>query len=476
VSDSLAALRSGIEKRTAAVGVIGLGYVGLPAACVIAEAGFKVTGVDIDAGRIELVNAGRSPIEGDEPGLAQLLKRVVESKHLHASTAHKDLGKADVVLICVDTPVDADHRPRFMALRSACESLGPVLKKGALVIVESTIAPGTIDTVVRPALEASTGGQAGERFHLGHCPERVMPGKLLRNMRTLSRVCGGSSPEVAEAMVALYSTYVEAELDATDCLTAELVKTAENAYRDVSIAFANQLALICEVAGGDVWRVRELVNKVPGRYVLLPGGGVGGHCITKDSWLLAAPLGADADSSLLGVARHINDGMPAHVAGLVRELLGANGQAKVAVLGYSYLENSDDTRNSPSAALIAILEEAGTEVTVHDPFVHEHTGDIMDALRGADCAVLMVAHSAYRELDLDAVAKTMRRAQLVDARALFKAEALRAAGFTYRIIGVAEGARSKDHEDRARQGLVRDRIQRCDEPRRVRVVLVERDP
>ena len=436
MSESLASLRSAIEKRSAGVGVIGLGYVGLPAACVIAEAGFKVTGIDIDAKRVEMIDSGDSPIEGDEPGLASLLTRVVDSKHLRASTSYKNLERADVVLICVDTPVDADHQPRFKALRSACEQLGHVLKKGSLVIIESTIAPGTIDMVVRPALEASTGGLAGERFHLGHCPERVMPGKLLRNMRTLSRVCGGSSPEVADAMVALYSTYVEGDLDPTDCLTAELVKTAENAYRDVSIAFANQLAVVCEIVGGDVWRVRELVNKVPGRYVLLPGGGVGGHCIPKDSWLLAAPLGAMAEASLLGSARRINDAMPGHVAGLVGELVGAEPHAKVTVLGYSYLENSDDTRNSPSSALIAILQERGFAVTVHDPFVHEYAGDVMEALGGADCAVLMVAHSTYRELDLRAAASKMKRAQMVDARGLFKAEALKAAGFAFRTIGV----------------------------------------
>jgi UDP-N-acetyl-D-mannosaminuronic acid dehydrogenase len=434
VTDALPSLRTAIEKRSATLGVIGLGYVGLPAACVIAEAGFNVTGIDIDAKRVEMINSGQSPIAGDEPGLASLLTRVIDSKRLRASTSHKDLAKADIVLICVDTPVEADHKPRFGALKSACQSLGAVLKKGALVIVESTVAPGTIDTIVRPALESATGGIAGERFHLGHCPERVMPGKLLRNMRTMNRVCGGSSPEVADAMVALYSTYVEGDLDPADCLTAELVKTAENAYRDVSIAFANQLAVICEVVGGDVWRVRELVNKVPGRYVLLPGGGVGGHCIPKDSWLLATPLGAAAEESLLGIARLVNDSMPAHVADLVGEL--AEPKSKVAVLGYAYLENSDDTRNSPSAALKALLEERGYEVSVHDPFVHQYAGDVMQALRGADCAVVMVAHSAYRELDLGLAAEEMRRAQMVDARALFKAEALKAAGFKSRTIGV----------------------------------------
>lgn len=436
----MTALLSAVADRSARVGVIGLGYVGLPAACMIAGAGFKVCGVDLDGARTEVINSGRSPIEGDEPGLADLVKQVVESHHLRTSTEYADLADADVVLICVDTPVDADHRPRFKALRAACAQLGPVLQDGALVIVESTIAPGTIDRVVRPALEASSGRQPGTGFHLGHCPERVMPGKLLRNMRTMSRVCGGSSPEASRVMIALYSTFVEGDLDEADCLTAELVKTAENAYRDVSIAFANQLALICEEVGGDVWRVRRLVNKVPGRDVLLPGGGVGGHCIPKDSWLLATPLGAGAEDSLLGVARRINDGMPAHVSALVAELVGNGEAARVAVLGYAYLENSDDTRNSPSAELVRVLSERGFEVAVHDPFVHEYKGDVLDVFRNADCAVLMVAHTAYRGLDLGAAARLMNQRALVDARGFFDTEALRDSGFTYRLIGVGDSA------------------------------------
>lgn len=436
MSASLATLRSAVVDRSAVVGVIGLGYVGLPAASMLAAAGYTVKGVDLDAGRTDVINGGRSPIEGDEPGLADLVSEVVASHHLRTSTQYSDLADADVVLICVDTPVDADHRPSFKALRSACSQLGQVLKAGALVIVESTVAPGTIESVVRPALESSSNGRA---FHLGHCPERVMPGKLLRNMRTMSRVCGGSSPNVSELMVALYSTFVEGDLDAADCLTAELVKTAENAYRDVGIAFANQLALICELAGGDAWRVRQLVNKVPGRSVLLPGGGVGGHCIPKDSWLLAAPLGDEAEDSLLGVARRINDGMPAHVAGLVSELIGAGRHARVAVLGFAYLENSDDTRNSPSAELVRLLSKGGFEVVVHDPFVEEHKGDVTDVLRNADCGVLMVAHAAYRELDLSSAARVMRTRAMVDARGFFGADALREAGFDYRVIGVGKG-------------------------------------
>src|SRR5205807_9712185 len=186
----------------------------------------------------------------------------------------------------------------------------------------------------------------------GHCPERVMPGRLIRNLRTMSRVCGGTTPETAETMVALYRHIVEAELDPADAVTADLVKTAENAYRDVNIAFANELALICESVGADVLVVRDLVNKSPGRAVLLPGTGVGGHCIPKDPWLLAAGAGESASVRLIPAARAVNDGMPSHVAGLVAHGLAAHGRAipgsRIAVLGYAYLENTGDTRNSPS--------------------------------------------------------------------------------------------------------------------------------
>ena len=440
MSDPISALRSAIDDRTASIGVVGLGYVGLPAACVLAEVGFNVRGIDIDVRRVGLINNGQSPIEGNEPGLAELLVRVIETQRLRASTSHDDLRDADVVLICVDTPVEADHRPRFKALTEACMQLGEVLKDGALVIVESTIAPGTIDGVVKPALERPAGRRSGKAFHIGHCPERVMPGKLLGNMRTMSRVCGGSSREIAETMIALYSTFVDADLDPADCLTAELVKTAENAYRDVGIAFANQLALICELTGGDVWQVRELVNKSPGRNVLYPGGGVGGHCIPKDPWLLAAPLGEGAETSLLGVARRINDGMPAHVASLVAQFAPPGDGARIAVLGYAYLENTDDARNSPSRSLVEILNAKGYQIAVHDPFVKDYAGDLMDIFRETDCAVLMVAHSAYRELDLATAAQYMRHACLVDARGFFSANALAAAGFQFRTIGV--GART----------------------------------
>jgi UDP-N-acetyl-D-mannosaminuronic acid dehydrogenase len=434
---SLAELRGRIERREAVIGVIGLGYVGLPLACVFAQAGYQVIGLDIKADRVATINAGRSPIEGREPGLAELLAEVVGAGRLRATTQYAELAAADVVTINVETPVDDEHRPDYSALSAACRSLGPVLKEGALVIVESTVAPGTADRVVRPLLQEATGRRAGVGFYLGVCPERVMPGKLLANLRTMSRVCGGGTPETAETMVALYRQVVRASLDPADCLTAELVKTMENAYRDVQIAFANEMALLCKDLGADVWRVRELVNKSPHRDMHLPGPGVGGHCIPKDPWLLIANATPRFDGRLVKAARAVNDSMPLHVADLVVEALREAGRdiagARIAVLGYSYLENSDDTRNTPSAPLVAALRAAGAEVVVHDPFVALYNGDWRQVVRGADAVVVMVAHDEYRGIDLAELKAMLRMPVVVDARRVF--DAARVDGLIYRGVG-----------------------------------------
>lgn len=435
----LTKLRERIISKEARIGVIGLGYVGLPVACVFADNGFDVIGVDVKSDTVATVNTGRCPIEGDEPGLAELLAGVVAARRFVASTEYADLSRANVVLISVETPVDAENVPRYDALRAACRSLGPVLGDGSLVIVESTIAPGTMDGVVRPHLEETSGRSVNEGFYLGACPERVMPGKLLKNLRTMSRVCGGFTEETAETMKVLYRHIVDADLDVADAVTAALVKTAENAYRDVQIAFANEVALICEAAGGDVWRVRELVNKSPYRQMHMPGAGVGGHCIPKDPWLLAHGAREKVEVRLIPAARSVNEGMPLHMAELLSQALAAFSiplsEARIAVLGYAYLENSDDTRNSPSQVLVSHLLSLGSKVLIHDPWVRGFQGDLLHVLRGCDAAVVMVAHDAYQATDLNSVKQALRTPVLVDGRRVFCAQQAAEAGLTYRAVG-----------------------------------------
>ncbi|UCG22612.1 MAG: nucleotide sugar dehydrogenase [Chloroflexota bacterium] len=435
-------LRRQIESKDAIVGVIGLGYVGLPVAATFAGAGFSVIGVDIKPERVRQINKGQNPIGGQEPGLAELLATAVSSGRLRATDDYRELSAADVVLIDVETPVDESHRPRYLALRSACEALAGVMKKGALVVVESTVAPGTIDRVVRPLLEKYSGRKSADEFFVGACPERVMPGKLLRNLRTMSRVCGGETPEVAQLMVTFYRHIVEAELDSADPVTAEVVKTTENAYRDVQIAFANEVALICEAVGADIWQVRDLVNKVPYRHMHLPGAGVGGHCIPKDPWLLASAAGEAMPARLIPEARAVNDGMPHHVAQLTLEALRARGlgatEARVAVLGYAYLENSDDDRNSPSQSLVRRLKEEGLSVAIHDPWIEAYQGDLQDIIAGRDGVVIMVAHKEYLNLDLQELGRAFRTPLVVDGRHVLDKEQVEAAGLAYRGIGIGQ--------------------------------------
>jgi UDP-N-acetyl-D-mannosaminuronic acid dehydrogenase len=431
-------LASRIASRKAAIGVVGLGHVGLAVAAAFAEAGFHVIGHDLDRERVRRIAAGECPIEGREPELPALLRDVVASERLVATASIEPLAAADAILIAVETPVsEADRRPAFAALEAACRSVGRVMKAGALVIVESTLAPGTCDRVVAPLLAEASGRTLGEGFFLGHCPERVMPGKLLANLRGMPRVCGGACAETREAMIALYRTVVGAPLEASDCVTAEIVKTAENAWRDVNIAFANEVGLVCEAAGADFDRVRELVNQSPGRSLLAAGAGVGGPCVPKDPWLLAHGV----DLRLVAAARAVNDGMPAHVARLVERALEdegvARGGARVAVLGVAYLENGAGTANSPSLALAASLRERGLDVALHDPFVAAYAGEPWAALRGANAAVLMVAHDAYRDLDLDHVARALATPVLVDGRRLFDAARARAAGLRYLAVGAS---------------------------------------
>jgi UDP-N-acetyl-D-mannosaminuronic acid dehydrogenase len=438
-------LHQTIACKEARLAVIGLGYVGLPVACEFARNGFEVLGVDVTRKRVDTINAGISPIVGREPGLQELVAEVTASDRLRATLDYGEIADRDVILICVETPIDEHNVPQYEALRSALNSLGPVMKPGALVIVESTVAPGTMRDIVLPLLEASSGKRVNEGFYLGICPERVMPGKLLTNIRRVSRVAGGMTLETAQTMQVLYRHVVSADIDLTDCITAELVKTVENAYRDVQIAFANEMALICENVGGDVWKVRELVNKSPGRMMLMPGAGVGGHCIPKDPWLLAYSVRAsDIELRILPAARSVNKSMPFHMVELLEAALKSAGKqiygSQILVLGYAYLEDSDDIRNSPSQDVVKILEDQAAKVTIHDPYVALYQGSLLEKASGCDAVVVMVRHREYQTLDLKSLASVMKTPLMIDGRAVYKEGEASKAGISYWGLGISSKA------------------------------------
>ena len=479
---------SSVVRGLSSIVVIGMGYVGIPCAALLADVpGFHVTGVQRRSERsgwkIACLNSGRSPFEGEEPGLAQLLQRVaVEKRTFRVTEDYAVCADADVILIDVQTPVQGHWKPHYDSLRAACKEAGRYLQPGTLVIIESTVAPGTTQHVVQPILEEASGlsphpptpspanGRGGEsqnnRFYLAFSYERVMPGKLLEYITDFPRVVGGVDEESARRAVEFYRHIVKAPITPADVLTAEVAKVVENAYRDVNIAFANEVALACERLGVDVFEVRELINARPDRAMHIPGAGVGGHCLPKDSWLLnygletygkpprPRPGEATGTLRLIPLARDINDGMPAHMMALIEDALAEAGRelagAKVALLGVAYLQNADDTRNTPAAPLARLLEVEGADVIAHDPYVRladwrralgagtevPLTNDLGEALRGADCAALVTKHRQYLEqLDLGRAAGLMRTPAIVDGRNAFDAQVCNEAGFVYRGVG-----------------------------------------
>ncbi|MEM3050014.1 MAG: nucleotide sugar dehydrogenase [Thermoplasmata archaeon] len=434
--------QSAADMAQEKIAVVGLGYVGIPLSAALADRGFDVAGIDASNERAEAVSAGRLPLKGDEPGLAELLARAVRKGRLRATTSYEACADRTAVFVCVDTPIDSERRPDNSNLVAALKGIGKNMRKGTLVVVESTIAPGTMMGVVSPTLAEASGLEPGRGFKLAHCPERVMPGRLLHNLRSYDRVLGGLDKESIRRAAAIYSKITKGKLHPTDLTTAEIVKTAENAYRDVQIAFANEVALISEKLGADAFEVRRLVNTCPFRDMHMPGAGVGGHCLPKDPWLLVHG-GRESRPVLIPTARAVNDSMPYHMLDLAHDALKAAGRALedsvVAVMGASFLQDAGDARNSPTVPLVESLKGA-KEVRVHDPYVEEIAGlrtvrDIRKALEGADIAVFMVSHRQYLKLTPGALKRLMRTPIVVDGRNIFPTEKMIRAGILYSGVG-----------------------------------------
>ncbi|MFQ6012588.1 MAG: nucleotide sugar dehydrogenase [Thermoplasmata archaeon] len=429
------------------VGVVGLGYVGIPVASSFAHAGHAVVGVDIDGERIETLRRGENPLATSEVELDRLINQTVSEGSLSPTSDYDVLVDANTILICVDTPLDnASRKPLEEPLRSATEGISTRLRKGALVSVESTIAPGTMEGLVAPTLEGGSGLRVHEDFALVHCPERVTPGRLLPNLVHLDRVVGGEDPPSRQRAIEFYASVCQGEFHETSWINAELSKTTENAYRDVQLAFANEVARISRAVGGDVYEVRDLVNTCPGREMLLPGPGVGGHCIPKDPWLLVSPVD---DATLIPAAREVNDAMPESAVELVTEGLAFGGQsvrgATVVLLGAAYRENVAETVNSPSLRIYGLLDELGADLRVHDPFVPNLEGirlwrDLDEASEGAHCLVFVTPHDVYSDVDWKALGSRMQRRLLVDCRGAFSPGACQSWGFQYRGLGRGSAA------------------------------------
>ena len=440
---------------TTKIVVIGMGYVGIPCAALLADVdGFEVIGLQRRSKRsgwkIDLLNSGKSPFEGVEPGLDELIAKVVEKGTFKVTDDITVLSDADVILIDVQTPTDTQNMPQYISLREVSKNIGKYIRKGALVVIESTVAPGTTQNVVQKIIEKESGFKGGVDFDLVFSYERVMPGKLINNIVNLPRVLGGITPEGAQRAAELYSKIVKEKLYITSTLTAELSKTIENAYRDVNIAFANEMALVCESLGVDIYEIREIINALDSRDLHIPGAGVGGHCLPKDPWLLRYGIyeygSWKIEPEFISLARRINDYMPVHLANLVENALAAKGihmnEAIVTVLGIAYLENSDDTRNTPAATFIATLQSKGADIRLHDPYVqtwefshHDIMRDFAEAAKGSDCLAIVTKHAEYYSMDFNKLKALMRTPIIIDGRNVVDQDAVLQEGFEYRCIG-----------------------------------------
>ena len=448
--------------------VVGMGYVGTPVAALFADVpGFKVAGIQRrsprSAWKIDALNEGRSVIEAEEPGLPELIKRVHDKGTFRVTDDVAAYRDADAIIIAVQTPVDENHVPQYESLRQVLADIGDNMKKGTLVCLESTVAPGTTNHMAKPILEKHSGLKAGKDFGLLFSYERVMVGRLLHNLTMYDRIVGGVDPESTRRGIELYRHIVKANLHPTDALTAEVAKVTENAYRDVNIAFANEVALICESLNVNVHDVRRFVNSLPNdnsnpsanpyRNMHTPGAGVGGHCLPKDSWLLVYGLETYGSTKfvpeIITGSRYLNDSMPQHMMDLTREALKEKNlklrDAKITILGVAFRENSDDTRNTPAEPLYNILKGKCRGLIAHDPYVKEYedmkiTQNLEEAVEGSDCLILVTRHREYQSIRPEWLKTHMRIPVIVDGRNVFDLEKCLRLGFSFRGVGLPRKA------------------------------------
>ncbi|PZO61939.1 MAG: UDP-N-acetyl-D-mannosamine dehydrogenase [Pseudoxanthomonas suwonensis] len=406
--------------------VIGLGYIGLPTAAVLAQAGKTVIGVDIKQDNVYAINAGKVPFV--EEGLEAVLAGVVAQGKL---SAQLETPAADAYIVSVPTPFKGDHEADLSYIEAAARGIAPQLRGGELVVLESTAPPGATEHMAEVILgarpEFTNEPNLANSLYFSHAPERVLPGRIMIEMVENDRIIGGLTPEAAEMNKELYASFCNGELLLTDARTAEMAKLTENAFRDVNIAFANELSMIADKQGIDVWELIELANHHPRVNILQPGPGVGGHCIAVDPWFIVS---AERETSkLIAAARGVNDSKPEMVIGKVMEQAEKFKAPVVAALGIAFKANIDDLRESPSRNIANDLAEKldGGTVLVVEPNIEELPRELAartnvelveldDALDCADIVLVLVDHDPFREVDTEKLQEKV----VIDTKGLWR--------------------------------------------------------
>lgn len=414
--------------------VVGLGYIGLPTAVMFANHGVRVHGMDVNEKAVNMIEQKQLHIE--ENGLQDRLNKAVDEGMLTVSTSPVE---ADVFIVAVPSPINDDHSANLEYVRKATASIVPFLKEGNLVILESTVPPKTVEHVMLPELIQS-GLKIGEQLFVSHSPERVIPGRIFDELVNNDRIVGGVNDKSAQLTKELYEVFVKGEIHITDATTAELVKVMENTYRDVNIAFANELAKMADNLDVNIWEAIKFANFHPRVNVHMPGPGVGGHCIAVDPWFLVE-LQPEL-SKLIHLSRTTNDGMPRYVANQVKRILEKETQNgnKVAVFGLAFKGNVDDMRESPSTTVIDELLQVGCEVISYDPHIktNQHPTQVQsmeDALHGADLLIILTDHNEFKQLNPARIGDLMTHRMVFDTKNCLPREDWKNADFATYLLG-----------------------------------------
>ncbi|MFH0952030.1 MAG: nucleotide sugar dehydrogenase [Patescibacteria group bacterium] len=424
-------------KKRDKIAVIGLGYVGLPLACLAASKGYQVTGLAQNKKKVAMINDKKSPIKDSR--LASWLKNVA----IEATTDYKVIQKVKIIVICVPTPVDEFYNPDLKPIRSACQSIRQYLKKGQLVIVESTINPGICEEVIRPILEKS-GLKAGKDFYLAHCPERINPGDKKWHVGNIPRLVGALTSTGLKKAAQFYETIIDAPIRKMETIkAAEATKIFENAFRDINIAFVNEIAKSFDRLGIDVIDVIEGAKTKPFSYLAhYPSSGVGGHCIPVDPYyLIDRAERSGFDHQFLKLARTINNSMPLYTVSLLTKALNKINQpvqgAKIGILGVAYKKGIDDTRESPSFVIQKLLKDLGAKLWVYDPYVPDRSNvkNIEELLDRSDGVVLVTDHPQFMKALTAKVLKRYNVKVIIDGKNVLDKQAITKVGLIYKGIG-----------------------------------------
>ncbi len=450
VSLNLQELQNTLKSNDIFVCVVGIGRIGLPTALSFAYSGLPTVGVDINVNLVNMINSGNFLLQ-DEPGLDKIFHSVIKNKKFRATTNINDaVPKSDVILLSLPTPMDKNNVPDYSALLSVGKSLNKLVKQGSLIVVESTVEPGFIENELVASIEGDGKRlKAGKDFAIAVCPETANPGEILNDFKKLPRLVGAIDTKTANMVAEIYRYVFGVEiLLMPDCKTANAAKLTSNVFRDINIAFVNELAILFEKLGIDIMKVLEACDKKYNFETHYPGAGVGGPCLPVNSYqMLNSAIGMDHSMlKIIKAAREINEHMPHHVVDLLVDALKEIGkpiqESTIALLGVSYKPNVRDIQLSPAEGIIKKLENLKTKIKIYDPyfkstevFLHKTESNLLDTITDADATIIITAHNEFRDIEPSLLVAKMKTPILVDSRGLIDRSAAKKAGLVFRGIG-----------------------------------------